>query len=179
MPACQSFSEGRFHDDPERMSIDDRLEELAALPFDPLRPALAAGFLRLKRRTDWKVPPTTAGRTLGRGRFKAREAAELSLATRRRLWAIISMAGMPPRRQDGGTQGHGRSRRHSGGNPGRPGAHAAAGDARRVSARRRPSVRASHGRLLVLLAPRVTSPDGLLPSPAFPSYGVPFYGART
>jgi hypothetical protein len=31
------------HDDPDRMSIDDRLEELAAL--------LAAGFLRLKRRT--------------------------------------------------------------------------------------------------------------------------------
>jgi len=31
------------HDDPTDMSIDDRLEELAAL--------LAAGFLRLKRRT--------------------------------------------------------------------------------------------------------------------------------
>ncbi len=32
-----------FHDDPDRMSIDDRLEELVAM--------LAAGFLRLKRRT--------------------------------------------------------------------------------------------------------------------------------
>jgi hypothetical protein len=36
MPACRSLGEGRFHDDPDRMSIDDRLEELAAL--------LAAGF---------------------------------------------------------------------------------------------------------------------------------------
>jgi hypothetical protein len=32
-----------FNDDPANMSIDDRLDELAAL--------LAAGFLRLKRRT--------------------------------------------------------------------------------------------------------------------------------
>ena len=32
-----------FHDDPDRMSEDERLDEVAAL--------LAAGFLRLKRRT--------------------------------------------------------------------------------------------------------------------------------
>ena len=39
------------HDDPADMSIDDRLEELAAL--------LAAGFLRLKRRTGCLPPPTS------------------------------------------------------------------------------------------------------------------------
>jgi hypothetical protein len=39
------------HDDPADMSIDDRLEELAAL--------LAAGFLRLKRRTGC-LPPATS-----------------------------------------------------------------------------------------------------------------------
>lgn len=42
-----------FHDDPDRMSADERLDEVAAL--------LAAGFLRLKRRTgclpDGEVPP--------------------------------------------------------------------------------------------------------------------------
>ena len=40
-----------FHDDPADMSIDDRLEELVAL--------LAAGFLRLKRRTGCLPPPTS------------------------------------------------------------------------------------------------------------------------
>ena len=56
------------HDDPADMSIDDRVEELAAL--------LAAGFLRLKRRTGcipfesesslpaadsaWRPPKSTA-----------------------------------------------------------------------------------------------------------------------
>jgi len=40
-----------FHDDPADMSIDDRLEELAGL--------LAAGFLRLKRRTGCLPPPTS------------------------------------------------------------------------------------------------------------------------
>jgi len=34
-----------FHDDPSRMSEDERLDEVAAL--------LAAGFLRLKRRTGF------------------------------------------------------------------------------------------------------------------------------
>lgn len=42
-----------FRDNPDRMSADERLQELAAL--------LAAGFLRLKRRTgcvpDGNVPP--------------------------------------------------------------------------------------------------------------------------
>jgi hypothetical protein len=39
------------HDDLDRMSIDDRLEELATL--------LAAGFLRLKRHTGCLPPPTS------------------------------------------------------------------------------------------------------------------------
>jgi len=39
------------HDDLDRMPIDDRMEELAAL--------LAAGFLRLKRRTGCLPPPTS------------------------------------------------------------------------------------------------------------------------
>ena len=43
-----------FHDDPDRMSIDDCLEELAAL--------LAAGFLRLKRRTGCLPASTPACR---------------------------------------------------------------------------------------------------------------------
>ena len=43
MPAFRSLGEGRFHDEPGRMSTDERLREVAAL--------LAAGFLRLKRRT--------------------------------------------------------------------------------------------------------------------------------
>ncbi len=38
-------------DDPADMSIDDRLEELTAL--------LAAGFLRLKRRTGCLPPPAS------------------------------------------------------------------------------------------------------------------------
>ena len=53
MPACRSFSEGRFADDPAHMSIDDRLEELAAL--------LVAGFLRLKRRTGCLPPAADPG----------------------------------------------------------------------------------------------------------------------
>ncbi|MBN1942405.1 MAG: hypothetical protein JW849_03835 [Phycisphaerae bacterium] len=40
-----------FTDDPADMSIDDRLDELTAL--------LAAGFLRLKRRTGC-LPPSTS-----------------------------------------------------------------------------------------------------------------------
>ena len=40
-----------FNDDPADMSIDDRLDELAML--------LAAGFLRLKRRTGCLQPPAS------------------------------------------------------------------------------------------------------------------------
>ena len=51
MPACRSLSEGRFTNDPADMSIDDRLDELTTL--------LAAGFLRLKRRTGC-LPPSAS-----------------------------------------------------------------------------------------------------------------------
>ena len=48
-----------FHDDPADMSIDDRLEELAAL--------LSAGFLRAKRRTGYLPPTSVSERTDSEG----------------------------------------------------------------------------------------------------------------
>lgn len=54
MLACRSLGEGRFHDNPDRMSSEERLDEVAAL--------LAAGFLRLKRRTGC-VPTEVNGLT--------------------------------------------------------------------------------------------------------------------
>jgi len=42
-PSLTAEGVSMFHDDPSRMSEDERLDEVAAL--------LAAGFLRLKRRT--------------------------------------------------------------------------------------------------------------------------------
>lgn len=39
-------------DDPAHMPVDERLDEVASL--------LAAGFLRLKRRTGWLLPVTSS-----------------------------------------------------------------------------------------------------------------------
>jgi hypothetical protein len=50
----QGFAAQAHHDDPADRSIDDRMEELAAL--------LATGFLRLKRRTGC-LPPATSEST--------------------------------------------------------------------------------------------------------------------